>query len=36
MLLNGNSAFIQFCQGAASGACRPCFGGFCLHIQEVA
>jgi hypothetical protein len=46
MLLNGNSAFavpehssvdaIHFCQGAASGACRPCFGGFCLQIQEVA
>jgi hypothetical protein len=43
MLLNGNSAFavrvdaIHFCQGAlaASGACRPCFGGFCLRIQEV-
>jgi len=46
MLLNGNSAFavpehssvdaIHFCQGAlaASGACRPCFGGFCCRFRR--
>jgi hypothetical protein len=48
MVLNGNSAFavpehssvdaVHFCQGAlaASGTWRPCFGGFCLQIQQVA